>query len=348
MSIRAIKTHMKKGEKNISIGSISHILNSKGLRRESAKNGVPVPPKCQPCSVRSSKVIQKVALLVKKENPLSQREIAKRTGVSARTVRRIIHEDLGKVTRKKALVHVLKPKHVQNRKTNCRKLYETKLAGQKSEFAVTLDEALFYLQDCNGIRRICYVDSPEEVEKFVVEKQERFGDKFMVVGARRGRGVLPLVKVPKNVKINAEWYIGRVLKPLLEVEVPKLYGEDTHKVFVHHDAASSHTAWITTAYAQDLKQRLGITIISSSDIPVKSPDTSPMDFYGFGFLKQRLQRRRPRTLEGVWKALKEEWGQVSLETVQSVFESWKFRLRLVSKRGGKHIEQTRAIHTRKM
>ena len=98
-------------------------------------------------------------------------------------------------------------------------------------------------------------------------------------------------------------------------------------------------------YATCNKEKLGITFISKGEIPVKSPDTSPLDFYGFGFLKQR---RRPKTLDGVWKVLKEDWNRVSTETVAKGFDAWNFRLRLVSKKGGQHIEHTKAIHTRKL
>ena len=85
-----------------------------------------------------------------------------------------------------------------------------------------MDEKLFFLQDCNWVRRICYVNDPREVEKYVMEKLEKFGDKMMTIGAISGRGVLPLVRVPQNVKISAGFYIEKVLKPLLEVEVSKL------------------------------------------------------------------------------------------------------------------------------
>ena len=115
----------------------------------------------------------------------------------------------------------------------------------------------------------------------------------MVVGAISGRGVLPLIKVPQKVKINAAYYIDFFLKPLLEVHMPKLYGKDTSKVVIHHDAASSHTARLTQKYAKTLKNKLGIKIISNSEIPVKSPDASPMDFFGFGYLKRKCCGRRP-------------------------------------------------------
>lgn len=116
-----------------------------------------------------------------------------------------------------------------------------------------------------------------------------------------GRGVLPLLKVPQKVKISARYYVNCVLKPLLEVHLRKLYGKKINKVVVHHDAASSHTAKLTQDYTKDLHAKLGIKIISNSEIPVKSPDVSPMDFFGFGYLKRKMFTRRPKILEGVWK-----------------------------------------------
>ena len=59
----------------------------------------------------------------------------------------------------------------------------------------------------------------------------------MVFAAMTGRGVLPLIRLPSKVKINAKYYIEKVLKPLLETELPKLYPNDLHRVLVHHDLA---------------------------------------------------------------------------------------------------------------
>ncbi|UYV75772.1 PRLHR [Cordylochernes scorpioides] len=54
------------------------------------------------------------------------------------------------------------------------------------------------------------------------------------------------------------------------------------KVFLHHDKASSHTSNKTQQFLQEMKDTLGLNFIRNSDIPVKSPDASPLDFYGFG------------------------------------------------------------------
>lgn len=127
----------------------------------------------------------------------------------------------------------------------------------------------------------------------------------MVIGAMSGREPLPLMKVPAKVKINAERYIVDVLRPLVEKEIPKLYPGEEEKVYIHHDKASSHTAKKTQQYAERVKENLGPEIIKNQDIPVKSPDIAPLDFFGFGFLKQPAFHRRATTLDGLWKVLKD-------------------------------------------
>ena len=135
-----------------------------------------------------------------------------------------------------------------------RKIYENHLAGQTSEYAVTLDESLVYLDDSNRKRRICYVKQGERVpESWVMEKDESFKNGFMIVGVITGRGTVPLFKVPSQVKINAQYYQFYVLKPLFTIHLPRLYSNEMDKVFFHHDKASSHTAYSTFEYLAKLK-----------------------------------------------------------------------------------------------
>ena len=344
LSNRDVVKALKKDGINISRSTVQNVLSYVGNRRNHKSVGLKSPKVEHKQHVkvkRSRSLIGKVNTETCKENPPSQRAMARKFRVSQDTIRKIINEDLRKKVKKKPLVHTLKATHKANRRTNCRKLYEGHLAGQKSEYVVSLDEAWFYLQDCGLERRIYYKTAGEVDPEFVTQRKEKFGEKFMVVGAITGRGTVPLITVPGNVKINANYYINDVLKPLLEGSVAKLYPNETHKVFVHHDKASSHTSRKTALYAADLKRRLGMTIINNDQIPVKSPDCSPMDFFGFGVLKQRLHMRRATTIQGVRKVLDDEWSKITPETVRKVFDCWKPRCRLISRTHGEHVEKTK-------
>ena len=324
----------------ISQKTVVNILGNKGKRRQAKAEGLKSPTKIQPRTARTAEVIRKVNVMTSLENPPPQTEMARKAKVSASTVRRII-ADLKKVKRRKTRVHKMTSAHMANRKTTCQKMYEGLLSGNKSEFMVTLDEAMFGVHNCNGKRSICYVQKGEEIpENWFVDK-DNFLKTFMVVAAISGRGTLPLIRVPKKVKVNAEWYISHVLVPLLETHLPRLYPGELEKVTVHHDKASSHTAKKTQDYATDLQARLGISIMKSPDIPVKSPDVSPLDFFGFGYLKRKLFQRRPTTEKGVWKVLQKEWRKVDRLAISRVYSSWKRRLRCVAKGHGKHIENTK-------
>lgn len=221
------------------------------------------------------------------------------------------------------------------------------MAGDRSEFAVTLDEALIYLEDSNGQSKICYVKRGEQVpESWVLEKDQSFKKGFMVVGIITGKGTLPLIRVPSATKINSQYYVDYVLRPLFTEHLPRLYGEDINKVFFHHDKASSHTADLTTTYLEEVSAELGLTYLEKKDIPVKCPDGSPLDFFGFGYLKQRISKRRPRTLDGVWKVSQEVWSGIDHALIKRTFADWKRRLRKISAVNGEHIEQIKSIHSK--
>ncbi|OXA46652.1 Transposable element Tcb1 transposase [Folsomia candida] len=347
-SERDIQKRLQCSEIKLSTGAIHNIIHGVGIRREAKNAGLPIPPNNYPPVKASKTVIKKIDRLTSKENPPGQRTIAKAVNLSQGHISHIIKTKLHKKIHRKRSIHVLEDSHKANRTTNSRRLYEDHLAGGKSEFVVTLDEAWFYLQDCKGDRKICYTEHREDVEKYVCPKREKFGDKIMVVGAITGRGVLDLIKVPPNPKINSARYVSDVLKPLLEKELPKLYPTDYDKVFVHHDKASSHTATFTQQYAEDLEARRGTKIIKNTLIPVKSPDISPMDFFGFGHLKQKMFSKRPTTMDGFWELLKAEWRKITPEMCQGVFSAWKKRCRTVAQVHGEHIEQIKDIHSHRI
>ena len=340
-SIRWILNHLKGKGHQVSYGGIWRIINGEGEKRQAKAKGLDSPKKKQPYRKRTPAVIRAIRRMTSRENPPSQRQMARTTGVTQHTVRNVIKQNLSKEKRKKSTVHALKPHHIENRKCNARKLYQNRLAGSRYEYVVTIDEALFRVDYCKGQRKICYVQQGEDVpQRWVCEQSERFGDQLMIIGAISGRGVLPLMKVPPNVKINADRYVEDVLKPLVQREIPKLYPGEEEKVFIHHDAASSHTAKKTQRYMEGVKENLGPTLIPNAEIPVKSPDISPLDFFGFSFLKQRVWTRRATTLGGLWKVAQEEWNKIPTTLVGKVFQSWKRRCRAVVKEKGYQIERT--------
>ena len=349
LSSRLIVKELKKMNIAISQSTVINVIKNKTKKRAIKAAGEKLEPFPRAKKARSKDIISKVNAMISTPNPISQRKMAKTLGVSQATINNIIHKDLHAKTRKKLKVYALTDEHRYNRKTNARKLYEDVLAGDRAEFAMTIDEAYFYLNYCNGERKISYQRPGQKLtEKWLTRCTESWPQGFMVVAGMCGRGPLKLIRVPPNVKINSEEYIRSVLKPFLEQEIPTIYPGEVTKVTLHHDKATSHTSKVTTDYLERQRSNGGCKYIKSSDIPVKGCDISPMDFFGFGYLKQRLFNRKVSTLDGLWKVLKEEWSLITPEKCREVFDSWKRRCRQVSLMDGGPIEHLKDIHRCKM
>lgn len=275
--------------------------------------------------------------------------MAKKLGVSTALVNQIIHEDLGLKTRKKAKLHQLNERQIQIRKTNVRKLSRHHIRRENFEFLVTLDETWLYLDDCNGQNPVCYLKEGKiRDNQQVIKQHELGGKKIMVIGILTGRGPIPLKFVGKNVKINSRYYCEEVLDPLVKKWLPLLYPEGLERIFIHHDAAPSHVSNYTTKFMEKLTESSKVTFISKEDIPVKSPDASPLDFFGFGYLKQKLGVRNPKTLDGLRRAASEVWREIDAKMILNVFDSWHRRLLQIEYREGNHIENTKKIHRKRL
>ena len=99
-----------------------------------------------------------------RKNATSHRHIQKETTLTLSTINKINHQDLSKDTRRKSNDHYLTARHKKNCKINFSKLYEKHLAGDKSEFAVTLDEVLIYEEyQTNGQTQTYYVSCEETI-----------------------------------------------------------------------------------------------------------------------------------------------------------------------------------------
>ena len=54
-----------------------------------------------------------------------------------------------------------------------------------------------------------------------------------------------------------------------------------------------------------------------------------LDFFGYGYLKQKLYLRKATTLDGVWKISQKVWSEINLDLIQRVSDSWKRRLQAI-------------------
>ena len=149
-SYRQIKNKLKEEGIDVNIMTICCVLKNIGIRRQALHNNQPIPKFRRPPTKRTIEMIQKVKSLVNKENPTSYQDIKNKTKLTLPIIHKIIHQDLNFETRKKTRVHKLIQTQKKNRKKNWRKLYINRLASDRWEYIVTLDQTLIHLDDSNG------------------------------------------------------------------------------------------------------------------------------------------------------------------------------------------------------
>ncbi|GBM20803.1 hypothetical protein AVEN_108253-1 [Araneus ventricosus] len=59
-----------------------------------------------------------------------------------------------------------------------------------------------------------------------------------------------------------------------------------------------------------------------------------MDYCTFGLLKRALSKRKPTTIEGLWKVVEEEWKSIPLGILRKALLSQKSRSRLIVQKKG--------------
>ncbi|GFW45239.1 hypothetical protein TNCV_4733471 [Trichonephila clavipes] len=67
---------------------------------------------------------------------------------------------------------------------------------------------------------------------------------------------------------------------------------------------------LTNAYLSKKESEKGVKCTPFHEMRVKTPYASAMDFCALGLLKRVLGKRLPRTQNGLWKTVQEDWGKI--------------------------------------
>ena len=254
-----------------------------------------------------------------------------------KTIYDIITKDLGGLVRKKYRTHHLSVKMARQRMAKGPRFLKMINHG-KWKWIVLVDEGWVYMTNCNGQRKIYYEfrgnRRPESWRKYVVQKNP-IG--VMVAMGITAGGPTGIYFVPPEAKVNSQFYVDKVLRPILQKDIPRLYGKLAKKVTLHHDSAPAHTSFFT--YNSIVK--MGFNFIAKEDWPANSPDISPMDFSLNGILKERLFRRRIRNLDGLKRAIRDEWKKIDPDLCLKVLRSWPDRVSQMTECQGFQFEHLR-------
>ncbi|GBM02422.1 hypothetical protein AVEN_60056-1, partial [Araneus ventricosus] len=142
--------------------------------------------------------------------------------------------------------------------------------------------------------------------------------------------------VQPGAKINSEYHKQKILKPFLKDYYRRLY-PNGDAVF-HQDSAPSHASRITQKFLTDQK----VQFLRPQQWMSSGPDAAPCDYFLWGHLKNKLNKRRVSTLRGLQKPIREEVKKIPQEIILRALKSWPKRCRQIYYAGnllGRHIEK---------
>lgn len=190
------------------------------------------------------------------------------------------------------------------------------------------DESRFALSFADGRIRV-YRRRNERYNRNCVQERDRFGGgSVMVWGAINANFRSALIRV--NGTLTARRYIDIILNPEL-VPLLRRHGRNQQLTF-QQDNARAHTARLT----QDFLRTHGVNVM---DWPAVSPDLNCIE-HMWDELGRRLRKRRnqPNDVDGLFRALQEEWGNIPVATVRRLTQSMRRRCEAVIRANGDHTK----------
>ena len=251
--------------------------------------------------------------------------------LSARTIRRIMVNDLGRP----AAVASKKPYLTEEKKV-LRMTWCKSMLRKPRRFwqdVMFVDEVMFSTKASTGGRLVrrpkgASRSDPRSVrcihrykvcDRRYTRKEWKRGQKLMALCGLTGGGERFIHFLHPGIKMNARRYSEAIKKSALK-------SLKRSNLTILHDRARVHTAKHTQRFLAD-KQ------VKSILLPPTSPDLQPIENI-FGYLKQLLQRRPTTTLKQLKAEVRRAWRALSEEHLQHLAASMRRRMRDTLARNG--------------
>ena len=108
--------------------------------------------------------------------------------------------------------------------------------------------------------------------------------------------------------------------------------------FFQQDGAPPHFHRNVRTYLDEKMQNKWIGRRGPVEYPPRSPDLTPMDFFLWGFLKDKIYSRKPTTIAEMRVAIEEECAQIPLEMLLDVCKSISSRYEKCIEQNGNQFE----------
>ena len=290
---------------------------------------------------------EKVKEKVGEKRKTSMGELAKETGISRSTVRRICTGplELKSVTQIKA--QRVSATNVARRLERCAEWVGMMEDDWKFDpmKAYRGDEKIFRIGEVSGGNQNYMALISNKVKKYECKAEDLLreggafqgGKRVMVcLGASYFGGVGRPYFVPKGQFIDQTFYLT-VLNSHYVVEATRMFRKSEISDYCfQQDGASAHTANSVQAACAELFP----SFIAKKGWPSTSPDLTVLDYFIWGSLQNKVNEMRPQTLLDLQLAIEQCAESVPLELAQRAIDGFYDRRKLCVDQGGrtfKHV-----------
>ena len=255
---------------------------------------------------------------------MSLRRTARATGISLGSVHIIASGILNLYPYRIKLLHELKPPDYGRRKKFAKWFQDTPFVER---FFTASDEAYFHIDgNVNNYNfRIWSKENPN-----IVEEKQLQPAKCLVWCAISANKIIGPYFFDSTV--NGDNYLEMLQQFFWpEHKVQKLH---SHYYF-QQDGAPAHRAKVVQDW---LKDKFGDKFLKSNLWPPRSPHLNPCDFFLWGYLKDRVYRKKFETIEELKEEIKNEIKKITKITLNSVFKEMKKRCLICIQNKGGHVE----------
>ena len=324
-SLNRVREHFLKSNVVVSREYLSRIRSGKKCH----SNGQVKKSKPGPEPKLNSKQIRGILTAIDNSDPPSQRDLALKYEVSQSTIKRVIKKSNRKLV-KKPKVHAISRDTIEKRYRRSWQLY-MRLRKDRWRKVVTSDEAWFYLTRMQGKRTVQYLKHGQSRSDAEVQPQQLHPKGVMVWIGFSADGFFKPIFIEPEAKINSSYYCSRVIEPWYREYIKKYPNND---MLFHQDSAPSHVSKVTIPFLHNKN----IVFISKNEWMPSSPDCAPCDYWLWGYLKNKVKKRKVKTIQGLKKAIKEEVQAIPLAMIHRALKSWPKRCRQVYYNKGGYIE----------
>lgn len=259
----------------------------------------------------------------------SARKHASALGISDRTVRRILHNNLKFHPYKLAVVHQLTERDFASRLTACEAINNL----PHDALVFYSDEAHFHLSGCVNKQNMRYWSDVNPRELHEVPLHCERVTVWCAISRVAIIGPYFFEENDRAVTVNS----ARYREMIEEFFLPQLEELDLGDVWFQQDGATAHTARISMELLKNTFPERLISLRGDVPWPARSPDLAPCDFFLWGHLKSLVYNDKPRTLQHLKDNIRQAIAQIPVDMLERVERNFKTRVNQCIAGDGRHL-----------